>query len=391
MLIDFFLHLKERRVPVTITEFLALLEALEAGLANCSLDDFYRLARICLVKNEAHYDRFDVAFSEYFEKIRAQDENSGNIPEAWLENAAGDMLSAQDLAVLDMALNDKPVQSEPAAAEKEMAPEADGDRMRGNGKNAFGMGGTSPENMRLESMIANNSEKTVKAWDSRDFKGLDDEIELGTRNIKVALRRLRKFAREGVPDELDLDETIRSTAKNAGWLDLVMRPERQNKVKVLLLFDTGGSMVPHIKTCEELFSAARAEFKHMDHFYFHNCVYDTVWKYEGPSYTTHYPISQLINRFGKDYKLIFVGDATMGPSEITDPGINCWLHPTTLSGETWMKSLLAHFRHAVWLNPEQERFWKTTQSIEIIRDIMENRMYPLTLRGLDDAMRALSK
>ncbi|NLC23622.1 MAG: VWA domain-containing protein, partial [Oxalobacter sp.] len=259
----------------------------------------------------------------------------------------------------------------------------------GSGK--FGTGGINPEGLRMDDTEVPR-QGSVKAWNSREFKGLDDEVELGTRNMKVALRRLRKFAREGVPDELDLDETIRSTAKNAGWLDLVMRPERKNKVKVLLFFDTGGSMTPHLKICEELFSAARSEFKHMDYFYFHNCVYDTVWKYDGPSFTTHYPIQYITSKFGKDYKLIFVGDATMGPTEISEPLNNTYQQTHSRhSGETWMRSLLLHFRHAVWLNPEEERFWNITQSIEMIRDIMEDRMFPLTLRGLDDAMRALSK
>jgi uncharacterized protein with von Willebrand factor type A (vWA) domain len=220
---------------------------------------------------------------------------------------------------------------------------------------------------------------------------LDDEVELGTRNLRVALRRLRKFAREGVPDELDMEETIRSTARNAGWLDLVMRPERKNKVKVLLLFDAGGSMTPHIKQCEELFSAARTEFKHMDYFYFHNCVYDTVWKYDGPSFTTHYAIHHLTSKFGKDYKLIFVGDASMGPTEISDPGQTLYNSKSQYSGEAWMNVLLSHFKQAAWLNPEQERFWGITQSIGMIREIMENRMFPLTPRGLEDAMRSLAK
>lgn len=376
MLVDFFLHLKERRVPVTITEYLALLEALQAGLANYSLDDFYALARICLVKNEAHYDRFDVAFSEYFDKIRMPGKDDDEIPDAWLQGATENMLSAKEL-----------VMQEQMPVEKEESLDDGSDKIVGNrGSNPFGMGGINPEGIRMDG-VKTASQKIVRAWDSRDFKGLDDDVELGTRNIKVALRRLRKFAREGVPDELDMEETIRSTAKNAGWLDLVMRPERKNKVKVLLLFDTGGSMTPHIKTCEELFSAAKAEFKHIDHFYFHNCVYDTVWKSDGPSFTTHYAIQHITHKFGKDYKLIFVGDATMGPTEITHSGLS----ESRYSGEVCMQLLLQHFRHAVWLNPEQERFWSITQSIGMIQNIMENRMFPLTLRGLDDAMRTLSK
>lgn len=392
MLIDFFLHLKERRVPVTITEYLALLEALEAGLANCSLDDFYALSRICLVKNEAHYDRFDVAFSEYFEKIRTPGSQADALPQEWLADAAQTMLAAEELARLDRAPADPPViMDEAPEDEKESTDDSKNSLMGlGSGKSMPGVLAPNPAPVRMEG-IKIASPKTVKAWDSRHFAALDDEVELGTRNIKVALRRLRKFAREGVPDELDLEATIKGTAKNAGWLDLVMRAERKNKVKVLLLFDTGGSMTPHVKTCEELFSAARTEFKHMDHFYFHNCVYDTVWKYDGPSFTTHYPIYQIVNKFGRDYKLIFVGDATMGPTEITDTGMSYCQSENRHSGERCLQILLHHFRQAVWLNPEQERFWNITQSIEMIRNIMENRMFPMTLRGLDDAMRSLGR
>lgn len=387
MLVDFFLHLKERRVPVTITEYLALLEALEAGLANTSLDDFYALARLCLVKNEAHYDRFDVAFSEYFEKIRQQGVDGDTLPEDWLAEAAKNMLHEEDLRRLDIPPTEQPATPEDALKAEDDSPDDDKKTMMGPGdKSMPGISGPNPEGIRMD-VEKTASPKAVKAWNSRDFKGLDDEVELGTRNIKVALRRLRKFAREGVPDELDMEATIRGTAKNAGWLDLVMRPERKNKVKVLLLFDTGGSMTPHVKTCEELFSAARAEFKHMDHFYFHNCVYETVWKSDGPSFTTHYPLQHITRKYGKDYKLIFVGDANMGPTEITDTGLS----DSRYSGEVCLQVLLQHFRHAVWLNPEQERFWNITQSIGMIKSIMENRMFPLTLRGLDDAMRMLSK
>lgn len=393
MLIDFFLHLKKRRIPVTITEYLALLEALSAGLANCSLDDFYSLSRICLVKNEAHYDRFDLAFAEYFEKIKVLDNEEKKLPEDWLKNAAKTLLTPDELAMLDVDPADKPYElSRMLSDEKEQIKDGSRMMMGGGGNSPLGMGSINPEGMHLEGTSTGNK-KVLKAWDSRQFKGLDDEVELGTRNIKIALRRLRQFAREGVPDELDLEDTIKSTARNAGWLDLKMRPERKNKVKVLLLFDFGGSMSDHVKQCEALFSAASAEFKHMAHFYFHNCIYDTVWKYDGPSVLTHYPLHYLTNRFGKEYKLIIVGDATMGPTEITDAGGSYYPSNSSSqhSSETWMRSLLAHYKHAVWLNPEPQRFWSSTKSIQIIRDMMENRMYPLNLRGLDDAMRELSK
>lgn len=389
MLIDFFMHLKERRIPVTITEYLALLEALQTGLVNCSLDNFYALARICLVKNEMHYDRFDLAFSEYFEHIRGN--NQASFQENWLKQAAKKILNEEELAKLGMQSDE--ADSKPDAPsfddlnEKAITLE---DNMTGNQSSSFDTAGIKLKDLPPEEM-EEPPQKSVKAWNSRDFKALDDELELGTRNIKIALRRLRKFAREGTPDELDLEGTISSTARNAGWLDLVMRPERKNKVKVLLLFDIGGSMAPYVKRCEELFSAAKTEFKHMDYFYFHNCIYDTVWKYDTQAATIHYPIHFLINKFGKDFKLILVGDAAMGPTEISHPSTNYYNTEGAHSGETWLRSLLNHFKHAVWLNPEPERFWHVTKSIEMIRDIMENRMYPLTLRGLDDAMQALSK
>lgn len=392
MLIDFFFHLKERRIPVTITEYLAFLEALHAGLANCSLDDFYTLSRICLVKNETHYDRFDVAFAEYIERTRKTGLNLNEMAAVLPEEAEKTIQAASEQLILDMP----PVRETAEQVQVSGNPERQDNKhvpanMAGMRDYQGNMEHVSRSLRQKNMEDAEDGIKTVRAWDSREFQAMDDSIELGTRHIKLALRRLRKFAREGTPDELDIEATIRSTAHHAGWLNLVMRPERKNKVRVLLLFDTGGSMAPHVKCCEELFSAARTEFKQMDHFYFHNCVYDTVWKYDGPSSTTHYSLQKLINRFGKDYKLIFVGDATMGPTEVTDPHNRFYDTEYQHSGEAALKILLAHFRHAVWLNPEQERFWQGTQSIEIIRNIMENRMYPLTLRGLDDAMRALER
>ncbi|MCM1512041.1 MAG: VWA domain-containing protein [Oxalobacter formigenes] len=376
---------------MTITEYLAFLEALRAGLANCSLDDFYTLSRICLVKNETHYDRFDVAFAEYIEKARKTGWDINDIS-AFLPKEDNVISLAAKSVVPDVLL------SEEAAGQK---PVSDSDNKPDYENDPAGTANTGSPFCYMDEIPRpldkigvgqeENGVKTVRAWNSREFQAIDDSIELGTRHIKLALRRLRKFAREGIPAELDIDATIQSTAHHAGLLDLVMRPERKNKVKVLLLFDTGGSMSAHVKCCEELFSAARTEFKQMDYFYFHNCVYDTVWKYDGPSSTTHYSLQNLTHRFGKDYKLVFVGDATMGPTEITDPNSSFYYTPYQQSGETAMKILLAHFRHAVWLNPEQERFWTGIQSIEIIRSIMEDRMYPLTLRGLDDAMRALGK
>lgn len=389
MLTDFFFHLKERQIPVTITEYLAFLETLQSGLVHCSLDNFYTLSRICLVKNETHYDRFDVAFAEYIERIRKTGLHVSDISALLPEKT--DKVMTFDGEQEQALVTDIPTILE--TAEEKPLPAGNGET--DNRKHPTRMAGAGEDIPRPPSKIETDELedgiKTVRAWNSREFQAIDDSIELGTRHIKLALRRLRKFAREGMPDELDIEATIRSTAHHAGWLNLVMRPERRNKVRVLLLFDTGGSMAPHVRCCEELFSAAKTEFKQMEHFYFHNCVYDTVWKYDGPSSTTHYSLQYLINRFGREDKLIFVGDATMGPTEITDPDSTFYNTRQQQSGEAAMKMLLAHFRHAVWLNPEPERFWKGTQSIEIIQDIMENRMYPLTLRGLDDAMRVLGR
>jgi hypothetical protein len=392
MLIDFFLHLKERRLPVSTTEYLSLLEALAAGLANYSLNDFYALARICLVKNEAHYDKFDLAFGDYFRNISARNGADMEIlPPEWLSSVAGRLLSAEDCAMLDIPANDKPHEEERLPGDEAEKTPDDSNLLIGNGGNSpLGQGGVHLEGIRIDGQSTGNR-SAIKAWDSRQFQGLDDEVELGTRNIKMALRRLRKFAREGSPDELDLDGTIASTARNAGWLDLKMRPERRNKVKVLILFDTGGSMDSHIKQCEELFSAARTEFKHLEYFYFHNCISDTVWRYNGPNLLSYYPLHYLMHKYGKDYKLIVVGDASMSPSELSEAVEGYHQQTSQESGEVWLRRLLAHYRHAVWLNPEQERYWHLTESIQMLRSLMEHRMYPLTLGGIDQAMKRLSK
>jgi len=390
MLIDFFLHLRDRRLPVSTTEYLSLLEALSAGLANYRLDDFYSLSRICLVKSEANYDKFDLAFSEYFQNVGARGNfEQDDMTEDWLRSAASHLLSAEDLAMLEISASDIP-QVEVATPNNEKNDPNDNDTQKGSGgNNPFGQGGVNPEGIRLEGLNLGNR-RAVKPWDSRQFQGLDDGVELGTRNIKMALRRLRKFAREGAEDELDLDSTIASTARNAGWLDLKMRPERRNKVKVLILFDTGGSMGPHVKQCEDLFSAAKTEFKQLEYFYFHNCIADSVWRYDGAHTQTHYPIHYLLHKFSKDYKLIIVGDASMAPVEILEAVT--WQHQVSAeSGEVLLRRLLEHYKRAVWLNPEPERYWHNTQSIQILRDIMDDRMYPMTIAGLDQAMKVLSK
>ncbi|MBS1170844.1 MAG: von Willebrand factor [Burkholderiaceae bacterium] len=392
MLTDFFLHLRNHRLPVSTTEYLALLEALKAGLANYSLDDFYTLSRLCMVKNEAHYDKFDVAFGEYFRKLQETDGQSAKAALDELLSAASGQVPPEDVPLeRDVPVPEMPRAMSRNAAKKDDAEEEGTPLSGGAGNNPFGEGESPPEGERTEP-VRQGTRSAVKAWDSREFKALDEEVELNVRSTKIALRRLRKFAREGTPDELDLDSTIASTARNAGWLDLQMRPERRNKVKVLILFDIGGSMAPHVKLCEELFSAARSEFKQLERFYFHNCVYDSVWRYDNARVVSHYPLPYLMNRFGKEYKLILVGDASMGPVEITDTGmLGLNKNDSNESGATWMTRLLNHYRHAVWLNPEPERYWPLTQSIGMLNELMDQRMYPLTLAGLERAMTVLGK
>ncbi len=393
MLIDFFMHLKSRRLPVSTTEYLALLEALKAGLADCSLDDFYTLSRLCMIKSEANYDKFDVAFSEYFDNIHGKNGISAeDALEELLNTAAGHIQFGDNLFDLDIPGQDMPkseirkAKSKGDQEKEEKVTPLNG----GGGNNPLGEGGVHQEGIRIDNQHPGNR-STIKAWDSRGFKALDDEIELNTRSIKIALRRLRKFAREGTPDEFDLDNTIASTARNAGWLDVRMRPERRNKVKVLILFDIRGSMDVHIKLCEELFSAAKAEFKQLEWYYFHNIVGDSVWRYDGSHTASHYPLPYLMSRHGKDHKLIIVGDASMGPVELTEPGVGYSNNHSQESGAIWMARLLDHYKQAVWLNPERERYWHLTQTIGMLREIMENRMFPLTLAGLEQAMKVLGK
>ena len=390
MLIDFFLHLKNARLPVSTREFLSLLEAVQQGLANHSLDDFHLLARTCLIKDESHYDRFDQAFGQYFHGITELPGLDTEIPEDWLKLLAKKHLTAEEKARLEKLGWDKLMEQFKQRLAEQKERHAGGNKWIGTGGSSpFGHGGYHPEGIRIGGPSAGNR-TAVKVWEERNFRNLDDNVELGTRNIKVALRRLRRFAREGAAEELDLENTIRGTAQNAGYLDLQMRPERRNKVKVLLFLDVGGSMDDHIQLCEELFSAARSEFKHLEHFYFHNCVYDFVWKDNQRRKNAVIPLMDVIHRFGDDYKLILVGDATMSPYEIIQPGGNIE-YMNREAGATWLQRLLEQFPHAAWLNPEPQHLWDYRHSIQIIRKLMGNRMYSLTLDGLEQAMRQLSK
>jgi uncharacterized protein with von Willebrand factor type A (vWA) domain len=390
MLIDFFLHLKAKKLPVSTREFLTLLEALKEHVAGNSIDDFYFLARTCLVKDETHYDKFDQAFGEYFKGVTQIPGLEADIPEEWLKMMMKKHLTPEEKAKLEKLGWDKLMEEFKKRLAEQKERHAGGSKWIGTGGSSpFGHGGYHPEGIRIGGESAGNR-TAIKVWENREYRNLDDTVELGTRNIKIALRRLRRFAREGAEDELDLDGTITGTARNAGWLDIKMRPERHNKVKVLLFLDIGGSMDDHIKVCEEMFSAAKSEFKHLEYFYFHNCIYDYVWKDNRRRHGERFPLWDVMHKYGEDYKVVIVGDATMSPYEILQPGGSVE-YANEEAGAVWLQRMLDTWPRAVWLNPEPERLWDYRHSIEVIRTIFANRMYPLTLAGLERAMRELNK
>ncbi len=390
MLIDFFLHLKTKKLPVSTREFLTLLEAIKARVAGHSIDDFYFLARTCLVKDETHYDKFDQAFGEYFKGVQHIPGLDADIPEEWLKMMMKKHLTPEEKAKLEKLGWDKLMEEFRKRLEEQKERHAGGSKWIGTGGSSpFGHGGYHPEGIRVGGESAGNR-TAVKVWENREYRNLDDTVELGTRNIKIALRRLRRFAREGAEDELDLDGTIAGTARNAGWLDIKMRPERHNKVKVLLFLDIGGSMDDHIKVCEELFSAAKSEFKHLEYFYFHNCIYDYVWKDNRRRHGERFPLWDVMHKYGEDYKVVVVGDATMSPYEILQPGGSVE-YSNEEAGAVWLQRMLDTWPRAVWLNPEPERLWDYRHSIELVRTIFGSRMFPLTLAGLERAMRELNK
>ncbi len=390
MLIDFFLHLKARKLPVSTKEFLTLLEAIQAGLAGHSMEDFYFLARSSLVKDESHFDRFDQAFGEYFKGIESIPGLEVDLPEEWLKAMMQKHLTPEEKARLEKLGWDKLMEEFQNRLKEQKGRHQGGSKWVGSGGTSpFGNSGYHPEGIRVGGESAGNR-TAVKVWDQREYRNLDDSVELGTRNIKVALRRLRRFARQGAPDELDLDGTITATARNAGYLDLQMRPERHNAVKVLIFFDVGGSMDDHVKVCEELFSACRTEFKHMEYFYFHNCVYDHVWRDSARRHSERTSTLDVIHKYGPEYKLIFVGDATMSPYEILQPNGSIE-YSNTEAGAVWLRRLADAYPSMAWLNPEAERTWDYRQSIGIIRQILGEKMFPLTLDGLTRAISHLSR
>ena len=397
MLIDFFYTLRDARLPVSVKEYLTLVEALKARVIAPSLDEFYYLARITLVKDEQYFDRFDQAFGAYFRGIEAKTDLAFEVPDDWLKNRIERDFTAEQKAQID-ALGglDKLLERLKQLFDEQKERHEGGSRWIGTGGTSpFGNGGYNPEGIRIGAGEEDGNEgggqrSAVKVWDARAYRDYDDQVEIGTRNIKVALRRLRRFAREGAADELDLPDTIRSTAANAGWLDLKMVPERHNNVKVLMLLDVGGSMDDHIRRTEELFSAAKAEFKHLEFFYFHNCVYDFLWKNNRRRHAERTPTWDVLHRFTPDYKLIFVGDATMSPYEVLQPGGSVEYNNAE-AGAVWLRRLVDHFPHFAWLNPEPQRLWEYRQSVSIIGKVLGQRMYPLTIAGLETAMRTLSK
>jgi len=391
MLIDFFYALKKSKVPVSIQEFLTLLKALKKQVIPPSINDFYYLARITLVKDEKFYDRFDQTFGAYFNGIENFLELYPDIPLEWLEEKLKRDLTPEEKNALEKFTSPE----ELIKRLKELLDEQKGRHEGGNkwigtgGASAFGNNGYHPEGVRIGGKSAGNR-TAIKVWDERNFADYDDSVELGTRNIKIALRRLRRFAREGQQTELDLDQTITATATNAGFLDIKMRPERHNQVKVLLLMDVGGSMDDHIARVEELFSAASSEFKHLEHYYFHNCLYDFVWKNNRRRTVEKIPTIDILRKYGSDYKLIFVGDATISPYEILAVGGSVE-YSNSEPGANWINRMLDHFTHHAWLNPEPEHVWQYRQSVSIIKDLMKSKMYPVTIQGLESAMRDLSK
>jgi uncharacterized protein with von Willebrand factor type A (vWA) domain len=391
MFVTFFHELKAAKVPVTLKEYLTLMEALQANLADQKVEHFYYLSRTALVKDERHLDKFDQVFGHVFKGLELMSEAlEAKIPEEWLRAVASLYLSEEEKKKIE-ALGgwDKIMEELKKRLAEQKGRHQGGSKWIGTGGTSpYGAEGYNPAGVRI-GQKENRNFRALKVWDKREFKDLDDSVELGTRNIKVGLRRLRKFAREGAAEELDLDGTIKGTA-HKGYLDIHLRPERRNTVKVLMFFDVGGSMDFHVKQAEELFSAARSEFKHMEHFYFHNCLYEFVWKENRRRWTDRTPTWDVLHKYPADYKVIFIGDASMSPYEITVPGGSVE-HMNEEPGSAWIRRVAHIYEHCVWLNPVPEQHWSWTPSIKVMSELMGERMYPLTLDGIDRAMKELMR
>ncbi|HST95441.1 MAG TPA: VWA domain-containing protein [Microvirga sp.] len=389
MFLTLFTELRAAKVPVSLREYLSLLQALDRDLADKSVEEFYYLSRACLVKDERHFDRFDQVFGHVFKGIESLSQAVGaaEIPEQWLRKLAERYLTEEEKRQIEAMGWDKLFETLKERLKEQKGRHQGGNKWIGTaGTSPFGAYGYNPEGVRI-GQDKNRNFRAVKVWDRREFKDFDDSVELGVRNMRIALRRLRRFARTGAPEELDLDETIHETA-HKGYLDVHLRPERRNAVKVLLFLDVGGSMDWHIEAAEELFSAARLEFKHFEHFYFHNCVYEHVWKQNRRRFDEKLPTLDVIRTYGSDYRVVFVGDASMSPYEIMMPGGSVE-HWNEEAGQAWMQRILNHFPKAVWLNPVARSHWGYTQSIALMRQLFADRMYPLNLEGIDQAMREL--
>lgn len=389
MFLNFLDELRSAGIPASLKEHLTLLEAMDRDVIGWSPEEFYYLARATYVKDEGLLDRFDRVFSRVFRGILDSANEGQEIPQDWLRAVAEKFLTPEQMAEIEsLGSWDEIMETLKKRLEEQKGEHHGGNKWVGTGGTSpYGNSGYNPEGIRIGGQSLHK--RAIKVWDKREFKNLDNDVELGTRNIKVALRRLRRFAREGAADELDLDGTIDGTARR-GFLDIQMRPERRNAVKLLLFLDIGGSMDPHIKICEELFSAATAEFKHLEFFYFHNCIYEGVWKDNRRRFQERTPTWDVLHKYGHDYKLVLVGDASMSPYEISQPGGSVE-HFNEEAGAVWMQRMLNVYSSAVWLNPVPEAYWMHSQSTRMMRELMDNRMFPLTLSGLEDAMRSLAR
>ncbi|MBT0587149.1 vWA domain-containing protein [Alteromonas oceanisediminis] len=390
MLIDFFFTLKRYRLNVSLRELLDLISALEQHVVYADMEAFYFLARMVMIKDESQYDKFDRAFADYFKGVQSVDLFSNNIPQDWLNNALSKHLSDEEKAKIK-ALGglDKLMETLQERLKEQEKRHQGGNKWIGTGGTSpFGANGYNPEGIRV-GQKGNRNFSAVKVWEKREFRNFSSDTELGTRSLKMALRKLRKFARTGASEELDVNQTIGATAKNGGMLDIHMAPERHNAVKVLMFFDVGGSMDAYIEQCQELFSAVHSEFKHLEYFYFHNCVYENVWKDNARRDRERMSVWEILHKYGRDYKVIFVGDATMGPYEVTYPGgsIEHWNEEP---GSAWIERITSHFNHVIWLNPQSEAHWQYYASIQVISQLMQQRMYPLTLDGLSRGIKALT-
>jgi len=390
LFLDFFFLLKNNGIPVSLHEYLSLMDAMKKNVAQHSTEDFYFLSRSILIKNETHLDRFDLLFGNYFKGMENIPEDFfKNIPDEWLRKNFEKFLTDEEKKMIEaMGGLDKLMERFKQLMQEQKERHEGGNKWIGTGGTSpFGANGYNPEGIRMGQEGSRNR-SAIKVWDKRDFNNYDDTQELNTRNIKIALKRLRHFTREGIADELDIDETIRKTSDNAGVLDIEMTPSKRNRVKVLLFMDAGGSMDDHIELCSQLFSSAKHEFKHLEHFYFHNCVYESVWKDNLRRHNDRTPTLEVLHKFNRDYKVIFIGDAMMSPYEIVSRGGSVE-HDNDESGFAWLMRFKEHFPHMVWLNPNAERGWSYFESTKIIREVFDNKMFPLTIDGLTQAMKAL--